>query len=90
MERTAACSCGSLAITTTGEPRRVSACHCLACQKRTGSAFGVALAVQLDGQTFQPEAVIDNGEPVSGNPRWLRDKDNRFLWSGLTDRPRGT
>lgn len=24
-----------------GEPIRISVCHCLACQKRTGSAFGV-------------------------------------------------
>jgi hypothetical protein len=24
-----------------GDPRRVSICHCLACQRRTGSAFGV-------------------------------------------------
>jgi hypothetical protein len=43
MARTATCSCGALSITTTGEPRRISACHCLACQKRTGSAFGVAV-----------------------------------------------
>jgi hypothetical protein len=25
----------------TGDPVRVSVCHCLACQRRTGSAFGV-------------------------------------------------
>jgi hypothetical protein len=39
--RDATCSCGELCITCTGEPIRVSICHCLACQKRTGSAFGV-------------------------------------------------
>ena len=38
--RHAACSCGALKLTTTGEPIRVSVCHCLACQRRTGSAFG--------------------------------------------------
>ncbi len=38
--RTATCSCGQLRIETKGEPVRVSVCHCLACQKRTGSAFG--------------------------------------------------
>ncbi|UFN50776.1 GFA family protein [Roseomonas sp. OT10] len=40
--RTARCACGQLRIDCRGEPERVSLCHCLACQRRTGSAFGVA------------------------------------------------
>ncbi len=39
--RQAACSCGQLHLEVEGEPTRVSVCHCLACQKRTGSAFAV-------------------------------------------------
>ncbi|MFN2470768.1 MAG: aldehyde-activating protein, partial [Gaiellaceae bacterium] len=35
--RHAACSCGQLRLTVEGEPVRVSICHCLACQRRTGS-----------------------------------------------------
>jgi len=35
----AACSCGQLMVEATGDPVRVSVCHCLACQRRTGSAF---------------------------------------------------
>ena len=38
--RNAACSCGQLTATVTGEPVRISVCHCLACQRRTGSVFG--------------------------------------------------
>lgn len=38
--RTASCSCGQLQIEVQGEPVRVSVCHCLACQRRTGSLFG--------------------------------------------------
>jgi hypothetical protein len=38
--REAACSCGQLRLEVDGEPVRVSVCHCLACQRRTGSAFG--------------------------------------------------
>jgi hypothetical protein len=38
--RLAACSCGQLTARVTGEPLRVSICHCLACQRRTGSVFG--------------------------------------------------
>lgn len=37
--RLASCSCGQLTATVTGEPVRISICHCLACQRRTGSPF---------------------------------------------------
>lgn len=40
-ERTASCSCGQLTARVSGDPVRVSVCHCLACQRRTGSVFGV-------------------------------------------------
>lgn len=38
--RHASCSCGQLRIACEGEPVRISVCHCLACQRRTGSPFG--------------------------------------------------
>ena len=38
--RRASCSCGQLHLTCEGEPVRISICHCLACQQRTGSVFG--------------------------------------------------
>ena len=37
--RRAECSCGRLRVTVTGDPVRISICHCLACQKRSGSLF---------------------------------------------------
>lgn len=37
--RHASCSCGQLKATVTGHPLRVSICHCLNCQRRTGSPF---------------------------------------------------
>ncbi len=37
--RTAACSCGQLRIEVEGQPLGVGVCHCLACQRRTGSVF---------------------------------------------------
>ena len=37
--RHAECSCGKLKVTCEGEPVRVSICHCLACQRRTGAPF---------------------------------------------------
>jgi len=39
-EREAACACGQLRIRLAGDPRLVSSCHCLACQRRTGAIFG--------------------------------------------------
>lgn len=38
-ERTATCRCGQLQARCTGEPVRVSVCHCLNCQKRSGTSF---------------------------------------------------
>jgi hypothetical protein len=40
-DREASCSCGQLRLRCRGEPVRVSMCHCLECQRRTGSVFGV-------------------------------------------------
>src|SRR6185437_513514 len=40
--RSARCCCGGLQIVASGEPRIVLACHCVECQRRTGSVFGVS------------------------------------------------
>ncbi|SHH70183.1 GFA family protein [Massilia sp. CF038] len=37
--RSASCQCGQLRIEVEGEPLGVGVCHCLACQRRTGSVF---------------------------------------------------
>jgi hypothetical protein len=65
-DRVASCSCGKLTIGTRGEPVRVSVCHCLACQKRTGSAFGVqarfaAKDVVVAGESREYTRVGDEG-----------------------------
>lgn len=38
----AACQCGQLRVRVPGPTAAVVACHCVACQQRTGSPFGVA------------------------------------------------
>jgi hypothetical protein len=40
--RAASCACGQLRLSCEGEPVSVSLCHCLECQRRTGSTYGVA------------------------------------------------
>ena len=37
----ASCGCGGLQVDCQGDPVRISMCHCLECQRRTGSVFGV-------------------------------------------------
>ena len=64
--RTASCRCGQLRATVTGEPVRVSVCHCLACKKRSGSAFAVqarwpAEQVTIEGRSKSFEKVADSG-----------------------------
>lgn len=46
--RDAACHCGQLRLEVDGDPFVVSLCHCLACQRRTGSAFGMQAAFRPD------------------------------------------
>ena len=66
--REAACSCGQLRLTAEGDPVRVSVCHCLACQRRTGSAFGYQARfprdrVRIDGDAREYVRISDEGEP---------------------------
>jgi hypothetical protein len=42
--RTASCCCGQLRIEVHGAPVGVGVCHCLACQRRTGSVFAALAA----------------------------------------------
>jgi hypothetical protein len=50
--RTASCSCGQLRIQVEGEPRGVGVCHCLACQKRTGSVFAALASFSAPFKVF--------------------------------------
>jgi hypothetical protein len=66
-KREAACSCGQLRLTAEGDPVRISMCHCLACQRRTGSAFGMqarwpADRVQIVGSYTEYTRTSDFGE----------------------------
>jgi hypothetical protein len=46
--RVAACSCGQLRLEAAGDPMQINMCHCLACQRRTGSAFGIQAQFAAD------------------------------------------
>ena len=70
LDRTASCSCGQLQIECRGEPAKVSLCHCLECQRRTGSAFGIAaffeiVDTKISGQSRAFTRQGDSGFPVT-------------------------
>jgi hypothetical protein len=65
--RQAACSCEQLRLVVEGEPVRISICHCLACQRRTGSAFGVQARfederVRIEGRSNEYVRISDASE----------------------------
>lgn len=68
--RVAACACGRLTATCTGDPLRVSVCHCLECKRRTGSAFSTnarfaAGSVRMAGTAREFSRTGDEGSLVT-------------------------
>lgn len=66
MTKTAGCWCGAVRVACEGEPVRVSVCHCLNCQQRSGSAFSAqarfaAERVTVTGETRDWVHVGDSG-----------------------------
>ncbi|MEZ5933394.1 MAG: GFA family protein [Alphaproteobacteria bacterium] len=64
--RTATCRCGALRAICEGDPVRISVCHCLDCQKRTGSAFAAQARwpddkVRVEGEAATWQRVADSG-----------------------------
>lgn len=97
MQRVATCRCGQLAATCEGEPVRVSVCHCLECQKRSGSAFGTQARwpddkVVLSGEYSEWTRLADSGRtatyrfcPTCGSTVAYRIEG----WEGVTAIPVG-
>jgi hypothetical protein len=68
--RVAACRCGQLEVECAGEPVRISVCHCLNCQRRSGSSFAAqarfpAEAVTTRGESTEWVPVPDGGPPMT-------------------------
>jgi hypothetical protein len=55
--REGGCSCGGVRYRLTSDPLFVNCCHCLNCQRQTGSAFVINVLIELD----RVEIVV--GEP---------------------------
>lgn len=68
--RQAECSCGQLRVRCRGDSSKVSICHCDACRRRTGSAFGISALylrsnVAITGESRDFTRNSDAGFPVT-------------------------
>jgi hypothetical protein len=68
----AQCLCGALSLKLRETPKLIVACHCLACQRRTGSPFGVGAfyaidTVEISGRASEFIHVGDSGRKVRCN-----------------------
>jgi hypothetical protein len=65
----ASCSCGQLVLRYNDTIARTAICHCYACQKRTGSAFGVQVRLKkekvvIEGKSTKFDRPTDEGDHV--------------------------
>jgi hypothetical protein len=58
--REGGCSCGAVRYRLTSDPMFVHCCHCLNCQRQTGSAFVINILIEAD----RVEVLSGEPEPV--------------------------
>ena len=65
------CMCGKVKYTSGAEPAMVAVCHCIDCQKQTGSALSINIALAEDQISFTGELKLvltsgsETGEKVN-------------------------
>jgi hypothetical protein len=68
--RRASCNCGQLQVDCEGEPVRVSMCHCVECQRRTGAVLSNQARfnrsqISVEGRSTRYVRVGDSGKGVA-------------------------
>jgi hypothetical protein len=70
LPQTGGCQCGRVRYEIKANPLTLYVCHCTECQRQSGSAFALSLAVARD-------AVVVNGTPAT----WRRELESgRVIW----------
>jgi hypothetical protein len=69
---TGSCRCGAITLTISDKPRSMIQCHCLDCQKSTGTghtsnAYFAARDVKIQGETKGHTVVTDSGNEMTRN-----------------------
>ena len=101
--REGGCACGAVRYGLTSEPLFVHCCHCLNCQRQTGSAFVINLLIEADrvellaGEPAAVEVPRDDGSmqtiwrcptcQVALYSQYTRP-EVRFVRGGTLDEPR--
>ncbi len=68
---TGGCVCGAIRFETSGEPLRVTICHCTWCQRRTGTAFGTEVVFETHQVRFTGAAASRYRHVSDESGRWL-------------------
>src|SRR5579863_200384 len=98
------CACGAVRYRLTSPPMFVNCCHCLDCQRQTGSAFAINAIIETDrvavekGEIVITTAPADSGSPLPiyrcaacGTSLWTdysRRRTTLFVRVGTLDDPR--
>lgn len=71
-EREGGCQCGQVRYRITGKPSAVVVCHCVECQRQSGSAFGMTVSIPRNafavvrGVLKSFRRMSDAGRPMDG------------------------
>src|SRR4051812_503923 len=66
------CLCGAVRYVARGRPVQTSACHCTACQRRTGSAFGLGAYFKAEDVEIVKGTLSSYEHRSDESQRWLR------------------
>ena len=69
------CACGEVRYRLASEPMFVHCCHCLNCQRQTGSAFVINLLIESD----RVELLEGEPQPVSVPREWREEAEDLAL-----------
>lgn len=72
MNEEGGCLCGAVRFRLKGKPVRVSACHCSACQRRTGSAFGTGAYCRAEDVEITRGELRRYEHRSDESKRWIR------------------
>lgn len=65
------CVCKKIRYSISGSPLRATVCHCIWCQRRTGSAFGVELVFKKEQVQIDADAITTYRHISEASGRWL-------------------
>lgn len=68
------CVCGLVRFAATSSPLRITVCHCLWCQRRTGSAFGVEVVFAAEALALSGDALGTRLHRSDESGRWIEQR----------------